>query len=92
MSELSNDQHVQHDNTDHMQQPDTDISSVWRCQVEPKTDLYGDRLGKLVDPEKVVRGRLAELKHISDQHVYDWIDEANIPKGIKIETSRWCDG
>ena len=24
-------------------------------------------------------------------HVYDWIDEAHIPKGTKIETSRWCD-
>ena len=44
-----------------------------------------------MDPEKVVRGRLTELKHMNDHHVYDWIDEANIPKGTKIETSRWCD-
>ena len=44
-----------------------------------------------MDPEKVVRGRLTELKHMSDHHVYDWIDEASIPKGTKIETSRRCD-
>ena len=42
-------------------------------------------------PERVVRGRLTELKHKNDHHVYDWIDEASIPKGTKIETSRWCD-
>ena len=24
-------------------------------------------------------------------HVYDWIDEAEIPKGTKVETSRWLD-
>ena len=29
----------------------TDITGVWRCQVEPKSDLYGDRTGKLMDPE-----------------------------------------
>ena len=28
---------------------------------------------------------------MNDHHVYDWIDEAGIPKGTKIETSRWCD-
>ena len=28
---------------------------------------------------------------MNDHHVYDWIDEADIPKGTKIETSRWCD-
>ena len=33
-SELSGDQHDQHDSTDHMQQPDTDIPGVWRWQVE----------------------------------------------------------
>ena len=90
-SELSDDKHDQHDSTDHMQQPDTDIPGVWRWQVERKTDLYGDRTGKLMDPEKVVGGRLTELKHTNDHHVYDWIDEANIPKGTKIETLRWCD-
>ena len=90
-SELSDDQHDQHDNTDHMQHPDTDIPGVWKWQVESKSDLYGDRTGKLMDREKVVRGRLTELKHMSDHHVYDWIDEASIPKGTKIETSRWCD-
>ena len=59
-------------------------------QVEPKTDLCSDRTGKLMDPEKVVRGRLTELKHMNDHHFYDWIDEANIPKDTKIDTSRWC--
>ena len=54
-------QHDQHDNTGHMQQPDTDIPGVWKWQVEPKSDSYGDRTGKLMDPEKVVRGRLTEL-------------------------------
>ena len=68
-SELSDDQH---DNTDHTQQPDTDIPGVWKWQVEPKSDLYGDRTGKLMDPEKVVKGRLTELKHMNDHHVYDW--------------------
>ena len=28
---------------------------------------------------------------MDDRHVYDWIDEASIPKGTKIESSRWCD-
>ena len=28
---------------------------------------------------------------MNDHHVYDWIDEADIPKGTKIETSSWCD-
>ena len=64
---------------------------MWRWQVETKSDLSGERTGKLVDPEKVVRGRLTELKHMNDHHVYDWIDGASIPKGTKIETSRWCD-
>ena len=71
--------------------PDTDVSGVWRCQVEPKSDLYGDRSGKLLDPEKVIKGRLTELRHMNDHHVYDWIDEADIPKGTKVETSRWLD-
>ena len=44
-----------------------------------------------MDLEKVVRGRLTELKHVNDHHVYDWIDEANILEGTKIETSRCCD-
>ena len=86
MSELSNDQHVPESTTDHMQQPDTDIPGVWRCQVEPKSDLYGDSVGKLMDPEKVVKGRLTELNHMNDHHVYDWIDEADIPKSTKIES------
>ena len=90
-SELSDDQHDQDDNTDHMQQPDTDIPGVWKWQVEWKSDLYADRTGKLMDPEKVVRGRLTGLKHMNYHHVYDWIDEASIPKGTKVETSRWCD-
>ena len=91
MSELSNDQHVPGNIIDHMQQPDTDIPGVWRCQVEPKSDLYGDRTGKLMDPKKVVKGRLTELKHTNDHQVHDWSDEADIPQGTKIETSRWCD-
>ena len=28
---------------------------------------------------------------MNDHHIYDWIDEADIPKDTKIETSRWCD-
>ena len=91
MSEVSNDQHVPENIIDHMQQPDTDIPTVWRCQVKPKSALYGDRSGKLNDPEKVVKGRLTELKHMNDHHVRDWVDEADIPKGTKIETSRRCD-
>ena len=51
MSELSDDQQDQHDSTDHVQQPDTDIPGVWKWQVELKSDLYGDRTGKLKDPE-----------------------------------------
>ena len=78
---------------DHREQLDTYIPGVWRCQAEPKSDLYGDRSGKLLDPVKVVKGKVTELKHIhmNDHHVYDWIDEADIPKGTKIETSRWLD-
>ena len=34
---------------------------------------------------------MTELKHMNDHHVYDWIDEASISKGTKIETSRWYD-
>ena len=77
--------------TDQRAQPDTDVPGVWRCQVEPKSDLYGDKTGKLLDPEKVIKGRLTELKHMNDHHVHDWIDEAEIPKGTKVETSRWLD-
>ena len=77
--------------TDQRAQPDTDVPGVWRCQIEPKSDLYGDKTGKLLDPEKVIKGRLTELKHMNDHHVYDWIDEAEIPKGTKVETSRWLD-
>ena len=90
-SDLSNEKHGPDNNIDHMQQPDTDIPGVWRSPVEPKFDLCGDRSGKLLDLEKVVKGRLTELKHMNDHHVYDWIDEADIAKGTKIETSRWCD-
>ena len=76
---------------DHREQLDTDIPGVWRCQVEPKSDLHGDRPGKLLDLVKVVKGRLTELKHMNDHHVYVWIDEVDIPKGTKIEMSRWVD-
>ena len=76
---------------DHNAQPYTDVPGVRRCQVEPRSDLYGDRTGKLLNPEKVIKGRLTELKHMNDHHVYDWIDEADIPKGTKVETSRWLD-
>ena len=58
--------------------------------VEPKSDLYGDRTGKLLILEKVIKGQLTQLKHMNNHHVYDWIDEADIPKGTKIENSR-CD-
>ena len=44
-----------------------------------------------MNPEKVVKGRLTERKHMNHHYVYDWIDEADIPKSTKIETSRWCD-
>ena len=65
---------------DQQAQPDTDVPGVWRCQIEPKSHLYGDKTGKLLDPEKVIKGRLTELKHMNDHHVYDWIDEAELPK------------
>ena len=83
-SELSDDQHDQHDNIDHMQQPDTDISGVWRCQVELKSDLYGDKTGKLMDPGKVVKGTLTELKHMHDHHVHDWIDKQTFPRAPRL--------
>ena len=89
------DAHDEHDRQetlmDQQAQPDTDVPGVWRCQIEPKSDLYGDKTGKLLDPEKVIKGRLTELEHMNDHHVYDWIDEAEIPKGTKVETSRWLD-
>ena len=89
------DAHDEHDRQeilmDQRAQSDTDVPGVWRCQIEPKSDLYGDKTGKLLDPEKVIKGRLTELKHMNDHHVYDWIDEAEIPKGTKVETSRWLD-
>ena len=47
--------------------------------------------GKLLDLEKVIKCKLTELKHMNDHHVYDWIDETEIPKGTKVETSRWLD-
>ena len=28
---------------------------------------------------------------MNDHHVYDWIDEAETPKGTKVESSRWLD-
>ena len=28
---------------------------------------------------------------MNDHHVYDWIDETDIPKDTNIEISRWCD-
>ena len=76
---------------DEQAQPDTDVPGVWRCQVEPKSDLYGNRTGKLLNAEKVIKGRLTELKHMNDHHLYDWIDEADIPKSVKVETSGWLD-
>ena len=53
--------------------------------------MYGDKTGKLLDPERVIKGRLTKLKHMNDHHVYDWIDEVEIPKGTMVETSRWLD-
>ena len=50
---------------DHREQLDTDIPGVWRCQVEPESDLYGGRIGKLLDPVKVVKGRLTDLRHMN---------------------------
>ena len=89
LTDLPDEHHSQETLTDQQAQPDTDVPGVWRCQVEPKSDLYGDRSGKLLDPEKVIKGRLTELNHMNDHQVYDWIDEADIPKGTKVETSRW---
>ena len=68
---------------DQRTQSDTDVPGVWRCQIEPKSNLYGDKTGKLLDPEKVIKGRLTELKHMNDHQ--------EIPKGTKVETSRWLD-
>ena len=82
VSEMGNAQHTPESIIDHMQQPDTDIPGVWRCQFEARSDLYGDRTGKLMDPEKVVKGRFTELKTHEHHHVYT---------GTKIETSRWCE-
>ena len=76
---------------DQRTQSDTDVPGVWRCQIKPKSDLYGDKTGKLLDPEKVIKGRLTDFKHMNDHHVNDWIDEAEISKGTKVETSRWLD-
>ena len=90
-SNLNDEQEGPEDIMDHREQPDTDIPGVLRCQVEPKSDLCGDRTGKLLDQVKVGKGRLTELKHMNDHHVYEWIDEADIPKATKIETSRWVD-
>ena len=44
-----------------------------------------------MDPEKVGKSRLTEFKHKNDHHVYDWIDEADIPKSTRTETSKRCD-
>ena len=60
------DAHDEHDRQeilmDQRAQSDTDVPGVWRCQIEPKSDLCGDKIGKLLDPEKVIKGRLTELK------------------------------
>ena len=77
--------------TEDREQPDTDVPGVWRCQVEPKSHLYGNRSGKLLDQVKTVKGRLNELKQMNDHHVFDWIHEPDIPNGTKIETARWLD-
>ena len=41
------DAHDEHDRQeilmDQQAQPDTDVPGVWRCQIEPKSDLYGDK-------------------------------------------------
>ena len=52
-------------------QSDTDVPGVWRCQIEQKSDLYGDFTGKLLDPEKVIKRKLTELKHMNDHNVYE---------------------
>ena len=48
-SNLNNEQQGPEDITDHREQLDTDMPGVWRCQIEPKSDLYCDRSGKLLD-------------------------------------------
>ena len=56
--------HDEHDRReilmDQQAQPDTDVPGERRCQIEPKSDLYGDKTGQLLDPEKVIKGRLTE--------------------------------
>ena len=52
---------------DQQAQPDTDVAGLWRCQIEPKSDLYGNKTSKLLDPEKVVKGRLTEFKHVKSK-------------------------
>ena len=42
-------------------------------------------------PSERGQGQADGAQTRDDHHVYDWIDEADIPKGTKIETSRCCD-
>ena len=62
LTEVLDDHDSQEILMDQQAQPDTDVPGVWRCQIEPKSDLYGNKTGKLLDPEKVIKGRLTELK------------------------------
>ena len=55
------DAHDEHDRQEILM----DQRGVWGCQIEPKSDLCGDKTGKLLDPEKVIKGRLTELKRMN---------------------------
>ena len=95
----AHDEHTTGDLMDQRVQPDTDVPGVWRCQIEPKSDLYGDKTGKLLDPEKVIKGRLTEFQNMNDHRVNDWIDEAEIlmdeftvvrpPVGLRVRGKLW---
>ena len=37
---------------DQRTQPDTDVPGVWRCQIEPKLDLYGDMMASCLIQRK----------------------------------------
>ena len=58
---------------DQQAQPDTDVPGVWRCQIEPKSDLYGDKTGKLLDPEK------------SDQRKVDRAEAHERPSRLRLD-------
>ena len=84
-SDLSNEQHGQANNIDHKQRDDQhDQHDSTDHMQQPDTDIPGVWRCQ-VEPKSVCS--VTELA----SYVYDWIDEASIPRGTKIETSRWCE-